>query len=106
METKGTPARGAFHGGSRPRGLFPLDQAHDAHNLKAEFAGGLDGLHGGGSGGADIIDDDDARALFAEAFDALSGAVSLFGLAHQEAVDPLLGGEERRRSSAGEPPAR
>ena len=68
-------------------GFFAFDQAHCADYFESEFAGGLDGLDGGGSCGADVVDDDDSGSLFAKAFDALSGAVLLFGFADEEAVE-------------------
>src|ERR1035441_10309957 len=67
-------------------GILALDQAHHTDHFEAEFAGHFDGLHGGGSGGANIVHDHHARALFAEAFDALAGAVLLLRLTHEEAV--------------------
>ena len=39
------------------------------------------------AGGADVVDDDDLRAGLEEAFDAAAGAVGLFRLADEEAVD-------------------
>src|ERR1017187_9698159 len=96
---EGHAARGFFHGGASLR-LLALHQTHDAHNLKVKFSGGLDGLHGGGSRGADVIDDDHARAFLAEALDALPGAVALLGFADEEAVNPLLGGGGGRGGGA------
>src|SRR5579859_1217645 len=70
-----------------PLGLLALDQAHRPYDVEAKFACGFDRLHGGGSRGADVIYNHYARAFFAEAFDALPGAVLLLGLAHQESVE-------------------
>jgi hypothetical protein len=61
-------------------------QAHCAYNLESEVAGGFDGLHGGGAGGANVVDDDDGSTFFAEAFDALARAVLLLGFADEESV--------------------
>ena len=49
--------------------------------------GGFDGGDGGAAGGADVVDDDDVRSELVEAFDEAAGAVGLFGLADEEAVD-------------------
>src|SRR5579864_5689414 len=66
-----------------PARFFALDQTHGTLDVEAELARGRDGLNGGGAGGADIIDDDDGGARLMEAFDALAGAVSLFGFANE-----------------------
>ena len=68
-------------------GFFAFDDADDGGDDHAGFARGFDGGDGGGAGGADVVDDDDAGAFAAEAFDAAAGAVSLFGLADEEAVE-------------------
>src|SRR5580658_6004568 len=74
-------SRGLFH--VRPSlGFFAFHQTHGARNLKSELASSFNRLHGGGAGGANVVDDDHARALFAEALDALAGPVLLFRLAH------------------------
>ncbi len=72
-------------------GVLALDQAHHADHFEAVFSGSFDGLHGGGSGGAHIVDDHHLRAFFAEAFDALAGTVLLFRLTHEEAVHSSAG---------------
>jgi hypothetical protein len=77
---------GFFYVGAALR-FFALYQAHDTDDFETEFAGGFDGLDGGCTGGADVVDDYDASAFFAEAFDALSGAVLLFGFAHEESIE-------------------
>src|SRR5207245_5123066 len=64
--------------------LFALHQAHHTDDFESEFSGRLDGLNRGCAGGADVVDDDYARALLTVAFDALSGAVRLFCLAYHE----------------------
>src|ERR1039458_10035874 len=66
--------------------ILALDQANHAGDIESGLAGRFDRLHSGATGRANIIHDDHARALFAEAFDALACAVLLFGLAHQKAV--------------------
>src|ERR1019366_4234717 len=77
---------GFFYTGASA-GILALDEGHNADHFEAEFAGRFDGLHGGGSGGANIVHDHHPRAFFAEAFDALAGAVLLLRLAHEEAVE-------------------
>ena len=72
-----------LHAGTALR-LFALHQAHHAGNLESELAGGFDRLHGGGAGGADIVNDHHARALLAKALDSLPRAVLLFGFAHKK----------------------
>src|SRR6266496_5983774 len=77
--------RGFFYVRTAVR-VLTFYQAHRAYDFESKVAGGFDGLHGGGAGGADIVHNHDARAFFAKAFNALSGAVLFFGLAHKEAV--------------------
>src|SRR5690349_9329927 len=67
-------------------GLFPLDQAHYSDDFETELARGLDRLYRRCSGRAYVVYDDHTRALFAEAFDALPGAVLLFCFADQKSV--------------------
>src|SRR5271170_6872675 len=81
---------GGFDGGAG-FGFFAFDKADGGDDVHAGFFGGFDGGDGRGPGGADVVDDDDGRAFFEEAFDAAAGAVGLFGFADEEAVD------ERRR---------
>ena len=76
---------GGFDGGATI-GLLTLDEADDSTDAHAGFAYGLDGRDGGGSGGADIIDDEDCGSGLAEALDAAAGAVSFFRLAHQKSM--------------------
>src|SRR5580658_8155030 len=78
--------RGGFLYVRTAASFFALDQAHCASDYESEIAGGFDGLDGGGSGGAYVVDDHDARAFFAEAFEALSGAVLFFTFAYQKTV--------------------
>jgi hypothetical protein len=67
-------------------GFFAFDDANDSGDDHACFLRCLDSVDGGRAGGTDIVDNDDAGAFTAEAFDATAGAVSLFCFAHQEAV--------------------
>ena len=67
--------------------LLAVDQAEDSYDDHAGLARGFDGGDGGASGGADIIDDDDRRFLFEEAFDFAAGAVGLLGFADEEALE-------------------
>src|ERR1700761_6898754 len=76
--------------GWAPNGSEPFDEAHDAGDLEAEVAGGSNCLDGGGTGGADVIDNDDARALCLEALDTVLHAVLFFSFAHQETFDGLV----------------
>src|SRR5262249_40571230 len=69
-----------------PVGFLSLDETHYTDDLKAEIPGGFNGLDRGRAGRADIIHDDDASTLLAEALDALSGSVLLLRLAHQESI--------------------
>ena len=96
----GASCCGGFDGGAAV-GFFALDDADDGGNNHAGFARGFDGGDGGGAGGADVVDDDDARALAAEAFDAAAGAVGLFRLAHQEAMEERGAGMLLRAPGAG-----
>src|SRR5271166_6404709 len=97
---EGRGSGGLFDVGTSP-GFFALDQAHCAGDLESEIAGGFDGLDGGGSGGANIVDDYYARPFFAEAFDALSGAVLLFGFADQKTVQVSADYRNRRDDGIG-----
>ena len=72
-------------------GFFALYQAHHTDHFESELARGFDGLNGRSSGGANVVHDHHARALFAKAFDPLAGAVLLLGLPHQKAVDLSAG---------------
>src|SRR5664279_4063643 len=78
--------RGGFFYTGAAMGILALYQAHRAYHFETVFSGSLYGLHGGGSCGADVVHDHHARALFAEAFDALAGAVLLLRFTHEEAV--------------------
>lgn len=66
--------------------LFTLHQTHHPNYLESKLASSLDGLHRRSARSADIVDNDYACALLAETLDALSGAMLLFGLAYQEAM--------------------
>src|ERR1700723_602395 len=46
----------------------------------------MNGLHRGGAGGTNVIDDHDPRALLAEAFNDLSSPMLLFRLTHQKSM--------------------
>jgi hypothetical protein len=67
--------------------LFAVDEAEDSGDGHSGVAGGLDGGDSGTARGADVVDDDDRRAGVEEALNAAAGAVSLLGLADQEAVE-------------------
>src|ERR1700675_2016708 len=83
--------RGGFFYAGSAGGILALNQAHNAGHFEAVLAGSFNGLHGGGSGGAYIVHDNHLRAFFAEAFDALAGAMLLLGLTDQEAVHSSTG---------------
>ena len=87
--------RGSFDGGAAI-GFFAFDDADDGGNDHAGFARGFDRVDGGSAGGADVIDNHDARAFAAEAFDAAAGAVRLLRFADEKAVERA----ERRDGSA------
>ena len=72
-------------------GFLAFYETHHSDDLESEFPCGFDGLDGGAAGGANIVDDDDASALFAEALDALSGAVLLFRFANKETLERAVG---------------
>ncbi len=61
--------------------FFALDDADDGDDDHAGLLRGLDGVDGGCTGGANVIDDDDACALFAESFDATARAMGFLGFA-------------------------
>jgi len=92
--------RSTFDGGAAV-GLFALDDADHGGNGHAGFAGSLDGVHSGGAGGADVIHNDNAGARAAEALDAATGSVRLFGLANQKSVEQWSAGVGERAPSAG-----
>jgi hypothetical protein len=58
--------------------FLSVDQAKNTDDLKCSITGGLNCLDGGGAGGADIVDDDDAGAGLVKTFNAAAGAVGLF----------------------------
>src|SRR5579863_1258114 len=78
-------ARGPFHCGTAV-GFFAFDNTHDSSDDHAGLARGFNRVDGGGAGGADVVDDNDAGAFAAEAFNAAACAVLLLGLADEEAV--------------------
>jgi Pentapeptide repeats (8 copies) len=83
--------RGGFDGRAAV-GLFALDNADDCGDGHAGFVRGINRIDGGGAGGADIVHDHDARTFTEEAFNAATGAVGLFRLANQEAVQQRRAG--------------
>jgi hypothetical protein len=78
--------RGGLDSGAAS-GLFALHDADDSGDDHTGFLRGLDGGDGGSAGGANVVDDDNASAFTAEALDAAARAVSLLGLAHEEAME-------------------
>jgi hypothetical protein len=92
---------GGFESGAGS-GFFALDEADGGDDTHACFAGGFDGCDGGGSGGADVVDDENRGVLFAEPFDAAAGAVGLFCLADEEAVDQGRAGLRLSAPCAGD----
>jgi len=72
--------------------FFALDNADDGGYGHACFASGFNGVDGGGAGGANVVDNDDANAGTAEPFNAAAGAVSLLGFANEKAVEERRGG--------------
>lgn len=82
---EGDTGGGFFDAGAAA--LLAIDEAEDAGDEHAGFAGGFDGGDGGAAGGADVVDDDDGGAGLGEAFDAAGGAVVFFGFADEEAVE-------------------
>src|ERR1700691_250696 len=81
---------GFFHMGTA-MSILTLDQAHCAYHFETVFAGSFNGLHGRGAGSTHVIHDHDPCAFFSEAFDALAGAVLLFGFAYKESVESAAG---------------
>ena len=81
---KRNAVRSTFDGGPSV-GLLALHQAHHGGDHHPGFPGSLDGVDGGGAGGAHVVHDHHPGALAAEALDAAAGAVSLLGLANEEA---------------------
>jgi hypothetical protein len=77
---------GGFDGGTAVC-FLALDNAYHSGDDHSGFARGLDGRDGRAAGGADVVDDDDARAGLEEAFDAAGCSMLFFGLAYEEAVD-------------------
>jgi hypothetical protein len=94
-------ARGGGLDGGAAIGFFTLHDADDGGDGHAGFLCRFDRVDGGAAGGADVVDDDDARAFTAEAFDAAAGAVGLLGLAHQEAVQQRRAGMLKRPPRTG-----
>ena len=67
-------------------GFLALDDADYSGDHHAGFARRFDGGDGGGAGSADVVDDDDASAFSAEAFDAAAGTVGFLSLPHEKSV--------------------
>lgn len=67
--------------------LLAIDKAKNTDDLHIDSTGGLNGLNGGSAGGADVINNDDARTRLAESFHASASAVGLLGFADQESMD-------------------
>ena len=67
-------------------GLFALHDAHDSCDFHARLTRRFNGMDGGSSGRADIVDDHHRSALAAESLDSPPGAVRFFRFAHQEAM--------------------
>ena len=72
--------------GGAAGGLFALDDANHRGDDHAGFLRCLNGGDGGGAGGANVVDNDHARAFAKKSLDAAACAVSFFRFAHQEAV--------------------
>ena len=68
-------------------GFFAFYNADHGGDDHSGFARSFDCGDGGCSGGADVIDDDDAGAFAAEAFDTAACAVRFFCFADEEAVE-------------------
>src|ERR1017187_353819 len=72
---------------ARPSLLFlALHQAHRANHLESKFPGSLNRLHRGSARGTNVVDDHDARALRAKAFNALSRPMLLFRFTYEKTV--------------------
>ena len=83
---KGPWRCGGLDGGAPP-GLFTLDNANHGSDDHAGLFCSFDGSDRRGAGGADVVNNDDARAFAAKALDAAAGSVGLFGLADEKAVE-------------------
>ena len=91
--------------------LLAIDKAKNTDDLHIGSPGGLNGLNGGSAGGADVINNDDARTRLAESFHAAASAVGLLGFADQESMDkgcmgmvdaiPRAGGSNVRNQRVG-----
>ena len=97
---KRSTLRSNFDGGAAVR-FLALDDADHGGDNHSGFAGCLDGVDGGGAGGADVVHDDHAGAGLVEAFNAAAGAVGLLGLADEETVEQWCGGAGKRAPCAG-----
>src|ERR1700757_1396972 len=84
--------------------FLAVDHGQDQHDIGADLAQRLDGLHGRAAGGGDVLDHHDPFALEGlvpgETFDGEPRAVLLRLLAHEEGRDrmPLEPGELRNRT--------
>lgn len=85
---KRSVGRGGFDIGAAA--LFAVDKAEHPDDIHPGFLRGFNGGDGRAAGGANVIDDDDVGADLMKAFDAASGAVSLFGLADEESVHEMI----------------
>src|SRR5215472_6420457 len=87
---------------SRPAvGFFALHNADDRGDDHSGFACCLNCGDGGGAGRADVVDDDDACALAAEAFDAPAGTMGLLCFADEKAMEEWCAGMLLRAPRAG-----
>src|SRR5579884_1506517 len=64
--------------------FLALYQAHRANHLKSELARRSDSFNSRSSAGADIIDNDDPRTLFAKALDPLTRTMLLLRFADEK----------------------
>jgi hypothetical protein len=90
-----TQERSALRGGFNrwaATGFFALHDTNYCDNSHAGFASGLDCVDRGSSRGANVVHNDHAGALTAKALDATASAVSLLGLANQEAMQQRRAG--------------
>src|ERR1019366_8628674 len=67
-------------------GFLALYQTHHSNHLESKFPGSLNRLHRGSARGTNVVDDHDARALRAKAFNALSRPMLLFRLTYEKTV--------------------
>src|SRR5580692_6349897 len=82
-------------------GFFAFHQAHHADDFESELARGFNRLNRRSSSGANVIHDYHSRAVFAKAFDPLTGSVLLLALPDQKAVDLSAGYGYRHDNRVG-----